>query len=127
VLAADALGGRGLDLLERLQQAHYVEGRRIADTAVLAALAAEIGLDPQAFAAQTAALAGAPTQAHIADSRQWLARLGGQGFPTLALAVGERLVPLDAAAWLGRPAAWRAELAGKLGQPLGQRMRQQTA
>jgi putative protein-disulfide isomerase len=127
VLAAEALGGRGLDLLERLQQAHYVEGRRIADTAVLAVLAAEIGLDPQAFAAQTAALAGAPTQEHIADSRQWLARLGGQGFPTLALAVGERLVPLDAAAWLGRPAAWRAELAGQMGLQMGQQMAQQTA
>lgn len=111
VLVAEALAGRGLDLLERLQRAHYVEGRRIAEAAVLAELARDIGLDPQAFAAQSAALAGAPTQAHIADSRQWLARLGGQGFPTLALVLGERLLPLDAGAWLGRPEAWRTELA----------------
>lgn len=36
VLAADAVAGRGLDLLARIQTAHYVEGRRIADAAVLA-------------------------------------------------------------------------------------------
>jgi putative protein-disulfide isomerase len=37
VLAAEQLEGRGLALLERLQTAHYVEGRRIADETVLLA------------------------------------------------------------------------------------------
>ncbi|MGC3984348.1 MAG: DsbA family protein [Pseudorhodoferax sp.] len=114
ILAAEALAGRGPEMLARQQRAHYVEGRRIADAAVLQALAADIGLDPQAFAAQSAALAGAPTQAHVADSRQWLARVGGHGFPTLALARGPQLKLLDAGAWLGRPEAWRAELARQL-------------
>ena len=35
VLAAEQLGGRGLELLGRLQTAHYVEGRRISDKDVL--------------------------------------------------------------------------------------------
>ena len=47
ILAAENLAGRGLDLLKRIQRAHYVEGRRIADPAVLE-LAAEIGLDADA-------------------------------------------------------------------------------
>jgi putative protein-disulfide isomerase len=114
ILAAEALAGRGLQMLAREQRAHYVEGRRIADAAVLQALAADIGLEPEAFAAQSAALAGAPTQAHVADSRQWLARVGGRGFPTLALARGAQLTLLDAGAWLGRPEAWRAELAQQI-------------
>ncbi|WP_368408537.1 DsbA family protein [Caldimonas mangrovi] len=35
VLAAEEVSGHGLDLLARLQEAHYVEGQRIADDAVL--------------------------------------------------------------------------------------------
>jgi len=49
MLAADALDVRGLDMIARLQRAHYVEGRRIADTDVLVQLAAEPGLDAAAF------------------------------------------------------------------------------
>ncbi len=115
VLAAEALGGRGLDLLQRLQQAHYVEGRRIADAPVLRELAADIGLDAQAFDAACAAQAGAPTQRHIHDSRALLARVGGGGFPTFALAAGNGLPErLDAGAWLGRPEAWQQHLAQAL-------------
>lgn len=48
ILAAEALAGRGLQMLARQQRAHYVEGRRIADASVLQALAADIGLVPEA-------------------------------------------------------------------------------
>jgi putative protein-disulfide isomerase len=111
ILAAEALGGRGLDLLPRLQRAHYVEGRRIADTAVLHELAVDIGLDGDAFAALFAQQAGVATRQHIADSRALLARTGGGGFPTFALARGDgRLERIDASAWLGRPEAWQQQL-----------------
>jgi hypothetical protein len=50
VLAAEALReGGGLDMAHRLQRAHYVEGRRIADADVLAAVAVELGFDAEAF------------------------------------------------------------------------------
>jgi putative protein-disulfide isomerase len=39
ILTAEELAGRGLDMLHRVQRAHYVEGRRIADANVLAELA----------------------------------------------------------------------------------------
>lgn len=81
VLAAEQLAGRGADLLARAQAAHYQEGRRIADPAVLQSLAADIGLDPAAFSDAFEALTGPATQAHFADSRQLLARVGGGGFP----------------------------------------------
>lgn len=111
ILAAEALGGRGLDLLQRLQRAHYVEGHRIAHTAVLHELAIDIGLDGDAFAALLAQQAGEATRQHIADSRALLGRVGGGGFPTFALARGDgRLERIDASAWLGRREAWQQQL-----------------
>jgi putative protein-disulfide isomerase len=112
VLAAEQLGGRGLDLLARLQTAHYVDGRRIADRDVLIELAGEIGLDREAFAAAFDSLSGAPTEAHFAESGRLLRRVGGQGFPTFALETDDgRLELVASAPYLGQPQAWKAHLA----------------
>ncbi|MDL9997059.1 DsbA family protein [Variovorax sp. J22P240] len=111
VLAAEADAGKGLEMLHRVQRAHYVEGRRIADTPVLRDLAAEIDLDPAAFTEAFDYLSGEPTQRHIADSRAWLVRARGQGFPTFALETTDGgLTPLDVARYLGQPEAWTAHL-----------------
>ncbi|SFV09159.1 DsbA family protein [Pseudoduganella namucuonensis] len=111
ILAAEELAGRGLDMLHRVQRAHYAEGRRIADTPVLAELARELGLDPAGFAAAFARLAGPATDRHFTESRQWLARCGGQGFPTIALERGDgALERLDLGPWLGRVAEWSEHL-----------------
>jgi putative protein-disulfide isomerase len=111
ILAAQAEAGRGLDMIRKVQHAHYVEGRRIADATVLHELSKEIGLHPAAFAEAFDFLAGEATQRHIADSRRWLARAGGQGFPTFALELpGARLVALDAGRFLGKPDAWATQL-----------------
>jgi putative protein-disulfide isomerase len=118
-LAAQAQAGRGLDMIHRVQRAHYVEGRRIADPAGLQALAADIGLDPAAFAEAFDDLAGEATQRHIAYSRQWLARAGGGGFPTFALETADgRVVPLEGR-HLGNPAAWAAQLERLVAAPQG--------
>jgi putative protein-disulfide isomerase len=111
VLAADRLGGRGLDLLARLQTAHYAEGRRIADRDVLIELAQEIGLAREPFADAFDALAGAPTEAHFAQSRHFLHEIGGNGFPTFALEVGRQLELVASAPFLGKPQAWKEQLA----------------
>jgi putative protein-disulfide isomerase len=114
-LAAEELGARGLDMIHRLQRAHYVEGRRIAEPAVLQQLAEDLGLDGTAFAEAFARLAGPATQRHFEASRQWLARAGGHGFPTFALELpGGQLAVLDIGPWLGRPEAWAAHLAGQV-------------
>ena len=97
------LAGRGLDLLKRIQRAHYVEGRRIADPAVLRDLAAEIGLDADAYAAAQADAAGAATLDHIAQSRRLLSQIGGSGFPTFALSARAAMPCWSrAATWAGR-------------------------
>lgn len=115
ILAAQALDGRGLDLLQRLQQAHYVEGRRIADPAELRRLAEDIGLDGMAFQAAFAATEGAATERHIAQSRELLARVRGTGFPTLALERDGAYELLEPARFLGRPSQWQADLRQRLG------------
>lgn len=110
VLAADAVAGRGLDLLARMQTAHYVEGRRIAESSVLIGLAAELGLDEERFAAAFYLMRGEHTQAHINDSLALLAQAGGSGFPTFAIERGGRLQVLNISAYLGQPDAWREYL-----------------
>ncbi|MBN3861068.1 DsbA family protein [Pseudomonas frederiksbergensis] len=103
VLAAEQIAGRGLALLGRLQTAHYVEGRRIADEAVLLELAIQMGLEPETF---QQAFNEADTDRHIKDSRGLLARVGGQGFPTFALEQDGQFTLVDIGPWLGKPQAF---------------------
>ncbi|WP_426232844.1 DsbA family protein [Pseudomonas sp. TWP3-2] len=100
VLAAEKLDGRGLELLGRLQTAHYLEGRRIADKQVLIELALEVGYAASSF---EAAFESADTQQHIKNSRALLAKVGGQGFPTFALEQDGRFTLIDISPWLGKP------------------------
>jgi putative protein-disulfide isomerase len=103
VLAAEQIAGRGLALLGCLQTAHYVEGRRIADNAVLLDLATQSGLEPEAF---QQAFNEADTERHIKDSRALLAKVGGQGFPTFALEQEGQLTLVDIGPWFGKPQAF---------------------
>ncbi|MGO4814582.1 DsbA family protein [Cupriavidus sp. 2MCAB6] len=119
ILAAQSMGGveAAADLLARLQHAHYVEGRRIADAHVLGDVAVQAGLDPQRFADLCLDIGAGQTQAHMADSRALLNRLGGQGFPTFALERGDgRFAVLDVGPYLGDAAAWQDSLARAVAQ-----------
>lgn len=110
VLAADSLGGRGLELLGRLQTAHYVEGRRIAELPVLVELASTVGLDRTAFAAAMEATQGDVTSAHIQETRHLMPETGVSGFPGFVLERAGRFEVLDISGYLGRPEAWQAML-----------------
>ncbi len=111
ILAAERLAGRGLDMLHRIQEAHYQQGRRIADTPVLEALAKELGLTSAAFIAEMRFNSGAPTAQHIAESRALLAKVQGQGFPTFALQDNqERLYQIPVGEYLGNVDGWKTLL-----------------
>ncbi|WP_025110956.1 DsbA family protein [Pseudomonas sp. H1h] len=103
VMAAEAIDGRGLQMLGRLQTAHYVEGQRIADEAVLFEIAAQMDYAQEAFVAP---FKNVDTQAHVKASRALLAQLGGQGFPTLALEQDGQFTLIDISPWLGKPQAF---------------------
>jgi putative protein-disulfide isomerase len=106
MIAAQRQAGRGLDMLARLQTAHYVEGRRIADREVLLELAAAIGLDRGGFDLALGESEGAAVQAHIADTRAFMSRLGAAGFPGFALEIDGRFVHVDVGPFLGQPASF---------------------
>jgi putative protein-disulfide isomerase len=110
VLAADRMASRGLDMLARLQIAHYVEGRRIADRTVLISLAAQLGLAASIFDETLAQVEGQATQRHIGESRALLERVGSEGFPTFALEADGRFSVIDISAHLSHPQQWQAWL-----------------
>ena len=110
VLAAEQSAERGLELLGRLQTAHYAEGRRIADRDVLMAVAAEMGLDADGFRQAFDAASGDVTQAHFKASRALLSRVGGQGFPTVVLEQSGEYQLVDLGPYLGKPEAFAAWL-----------------
>jgi putative protein-disulfide isomerase len=114
ILAVEAVAGRGADLLAHMQKAHYLEGRNLSDRAALATLAEEIGIERAAFDAEFSKTLGSVVQSHMQESRQWLARVGGQGFPTFALETNRGLAMLETSRWLGRPTEWRAALEATL-------------
>lgn len=103
MLAAEELGGRGLDLLAQLQIAHFVEGRRIADRAVLIEVAAALGLGRDAFALALERQTGQGVRAHISETRRLMEQVGAQGFPTFALETKGTFRIVDIASHLGHP------------------------
>lgn len=115
ILAAQAVTGQGLAMLQRIQHAHYVEGRRIADVQVLTALAGELGLSLLPFSNAYQAACGRQTQGHIAASRVLLAQAGAQGFPTLLLEDGRgHMRVLELSHYLGHPQQWLSYLRAEL-------------
>jgi putative protein-disulfide isomerase len=101
--------GRELDMLDRVQRAHFLEGRHISEPGVLIDLAGEIGLPREqftvAFASQMETAGG-----HIRESRELLRQLGGSGFPTFALERESGIEAIANAPYFGKPEEWRRML-----------------
>lgn len=120
MLAAEAISGRGLEMLARLQVAHHVDGRRIADRAVLMEVATMLGFDPAVFADALDRLSGAAVSAHIEETRAFMARVGARGFPSLVLETRGRMQIVDFAAYLRRPHDFQNWLRGETCETRGQ-------
>jgi putative protein-disulfide isomerase len=110
ITAILAAGPKGLAMLERIQRAHFVEGRRISERATLMDLAAELNFDSGAFRDCFEHFSGKPTMDHITDSRALLDRLQGGGFPTFAFERGGQFQRLDPSPFLGRVEEWEKAL-----------------
>ena len=111
ILAVVASGGDGLQMLTRIQQSHYRDGNWIGDLHPLAALAAEQGIERQSFEQGYQAVALAD---HLAESQQWLQRLGARGYPTLALEQAGRLMPLATSSFFEDPQGFYQYLLSQL-------------
>lgn len=121
ILAAEQLGGRGLDLLAQLQVAHYIEGRRIADRTVLVEVAEAIGLGIDDFVTALDRQNDKAIQAHIRETRQLMDQVGAQGFPSFALEDNGTLRIVDITGYLGNPQDLPAWLRAQTTLPEGSR------
>jgi putative protein-disulfide isomerase len=103
IMAAQALqADSGLPMLQAIQHAHYRDGRRVVELATLVELAQSIGLAREAFLQAYETCATAELQPHLAATRQWMARVGAQGFPTFVLQKGEQFTVLPHAQYYGQ-------------------------
>lgn len=118
ILAAEAIAGRGLDMLAQLQIAHYVEGRPIAERATLVEVATALGLDSAVFAESLDRQSGEAVQAHLKETRQLMAEVGAQGFPSFVLETAGALQIIDIACYLGHPQAFQDGLCSQVAQGL---------
>ena len=115
VLAAEALDPtQAYPMLAAIQNAHYQRGLRVAEPAVLAELAEEIGLDGAQFALAWAQADGHAVFEHVQASRRLLGEAGGQGFPGFVLEVDGRRTLLPHHHWYGKPEAFVQMLAAQL-------------
>lgn len=86
MLAVQSLrSGSGLAMLKALQHAHYRDGRRIVEPAVLTELAVSIGMEHKAFMRAYGNFAGASTDRHIGESRRLMQHVGAHGFPAFCI------------------------------------------
>jgi len=79
----------------------------------------DVLLDAAAFAQTLTQLSGEAVQAHFRDTREFMARVGAQGFPTFVLETAEGLQSIDVSAYLGRPQAFQERLRQRAGLPAG--------
>jgi len=110
MLAADELGGRGLDMLLQLQKAHYLDGQQIASEAVLVSLASQLGLPGERFRKTLRQLAGPMVQRRMQASRALMDKLGAPGYPSFVVEAGGQFKRLATGAYLGRPNEFAAHL-----------------
>ena len=98
-------------MLNAIQQAHYVAGRRVVEPKVLADVATGIRLDPEAF---TAAFPPDAAAKHIERTRGLMARSGLRGFPGFVLQNGSDSVRVPHEDFYGQPDAFVQALADLL-------------
>nr|WP_226376114.1 DsbA family protein [Pectobacterium aquaticum] len=111
VLAAEAMDDKGMLMLHEIERAHYVSGLKIADAAVLRQCAEAIGLDGETFSTEFTIIQAETLSKHISSSRELLAKVRGQGFPTFALEdANGNFQQIPAANYLGQVDAWRKVL-----------------
>ncbi len=108
ILAADQLQrGTGLAMMEAIQRAHYVDGRRVVQDQVLTGLAGDLGLDAVAFAS---ALREGAVDQHIQQTRLLMDKHGLHGFPAFLVQHGDTFTRFSHESLYGQPDAFVAAL-----------------
>ena len=113
ILAAQSMqASASLPMRASIQRAHYVEGRRVVEEAVLVDLAAALRLDRTGFAA---ALGAVPVDRHIENTRAMMSRHGLQGYPSFLLQRDGLLTRVRHEDHYGRPREFVAAIRQRAG------------
>ncbi len=111
------LGG-GLDMLARMQEARFVEGRNLFDAATLIDIAAELGFDRRGFAEAFDGPDGAAALEIMVDNGQaMMRRLKLRGVPALALRHGDHYHPVAGDGLIDPDAGLVESLVERFGAP----------
>lgn len=110
ILAAEEIGGKGIEMLILLQKRHYVDGKVISDPEQLTEFASSLDVSAPRFKETYDRLSGEKTREHIDESRKLLASLGAHGFPSFALEQDGTFMRIDVGPWLGRAHEWKQKL-----------------
>jgi putative protein-disulfide isomerase len=104
VLAADKVAGKGWEMLHGIQHGHYEHGWHVVRPDVLQRIAADIGLDRDAFAE---ALDSVDVDTHIMTTRRFMAQIGATGFPAFVLRIKEQWFAVPNRQFASDPAGFR--------------------
>lgn len=110
ILSSAQAGADPLDYYLAVIKAHFIDGMRVAETAVLANIAEQCGIDPPAFRQAFETLGEDQVMAHVNASRTLLHRVGSAGFPTFVIEREGELQRIDHHSFYHDAAAWRAFL-----------------
>ena len=94
-------------MMEAIQRAHYVDGRRVVQDQVLTGLAGDLGLDAVAFAS---ALREGAVDQHIQQTRLLMDKHGLHGFPAFLVQHGDTFTRFSHESLYGQPDAFVAAL-----------------
>lgn len=101
VLAAEKLkAAAGLEMIYRIQTAHYVEGRHVVHEDELTFLAAGLEIDEEAF---VTALRSVRIDQHLTETREFMNRLGLRGYPSFVVERGSNTSKVSHEKCYGRP------------------------
>ena len=105
IRVAQALSAQGLAMLQRIQIAHFIEGRAVGQSATLLEIASELGLNHNAFA-DAYTNAHAQTQAHLHDTRELMHAWRINGYPNLILQRDEQYLNVPHTTFYDQPSAF---------------------
>jgi putative protein-disulfide isomerase len=109
MIAAEEVAGAGVAMLKRLQAAYYVDGREIATREEIIRNAEALGLDIVKFG-EAFDRASAGLEGHFSATQALMEKLGGQGYPLLAIENEDGFQKLHLGHLFGKPEAFKAAL-----------------
>lgn len=110
ILAVEAINHRGLDMLDAIQNAHFVQGRQVSTFAVLSELANDLEIDPIAFDRAYQEQLSHAYVAHLHATHNLMSLNEVHGFPSMLIESDEQWLLLNHQVYYGNAEQFAAQL-----------------